>query len=186
MNDFDDIDNFESEDIFDVEDSTEDGFSDSDDYNSFEYKDDDNFDLFEPETDEQDDHELTIDNHEVDSHNPELAINNDILAVDNTQLSVNDTDLSVDNETYDIHSDNSQISFGSAYTKEQYLEKEANCVHEASLYYDKAERALTESQRQHYINEAKKWDARAADYKSEANYQRFREKKKMVRKIDVK
>ena len=54
MNDFDDIDDFESKDTFEEENSTGDGFFDSDNYNSFEYENDDNSDLFEPETDEQD------------------------------------------------------------------------------------------------------------------------------------
>ncbi len=63
-----------------------------------------------------------------------------------------------------------QISFGAAYSKEEYLEKAENCFKEAKTYYDKAARAEKDFDREHYLREAKKWEARGKEYENKAKY----------------
>jgi len=64
----------------------------------------------------------------------------------------------------------SQPTFTAAYTPEQYLEKAENCYEEARKYYDKAAHAEKAFDREHYLREAKKWEARGDEYKSKAKY----------------
>ena len=63
-----------------------------------------------------------------------------------------------------------QVSFGTAYSKAEYLEKAENCFKEAKTYYDKAARAEKDFDREHYLREAKKWEARGKEFENKAKY----------------
>ena len=62
------------------------------------------------------------------------------------------------------------VSFGSGYSKSQYVEKANNCYKEADIYADKAERADNPSDKQHYLDLSKKWRTRGDEYMREAKY----------------
>lgn len=62
------------------------------------------------------------------------------------------------------------ISFGSAYTKEEYVAKAENCYKEADKYTDKALRAEKASDKAHNLAEAEKWRRRGDEYMQKAKY----------------
>ncbi len=62
------------------------------------------------------------------------------------------------------------VSFGSGYTKSQYVEKAKNCYKEADIYADRAERAEKLSDKQHYLELSEKWRKRGDEYMKEARY----------------
>ena len=62
------------------------------------------------------------------------------------------------------------VSFGSAYTKDEYLAKANNCFHEAEIYQDKANRSDDKYEIKHNLDEAKKWRDRGENYLQQAKY----------------
>ena len=66
--------------------------------------------------------------------------------------------------------DQSEISFGSAYTQSQYIEKAENCYKEADKYYDKAMRDEKPSDKEHDLTQAEKWRQRGDEYMSKSKY----------------
>lgn len=78
------------------------------------------------------------------------------------------TDLSsVDNNC--AHHD-SIISFGSAYSKEEYVAKAENCYKEADKYYDKAQRDEKAFDKAHDLEQAEKWRRRGDEYINKSKY----------------
>ncbi len=70
----------------------------------------------------------------------------------------------------DDNHQNSEISFGSAYSSQQYIEKAENCYREADKYYDKAMRDEKASDKAHDLEQAEKWRRRGDEYMSESKY----------------
>ena len=70
------------------------------------------------------------------------------------------------------HSDNhaSEVSFGSAYTKDEYVAKAENCYKEADKYYDKAQRDERPSDKAHDFEQSEKWRKRGDEYMGKAKY----------------
>lgn len=64
----------------------------------------------------------------------------------------------------------SEVSFGSAYSKEEYVAKAENCYKEADKYYDKAQRDEKPSDKAHDLEQAEKWRRRGDEYISESKY----------------
>lgn len=64
------------------------------------------------------------------------------------------------------------ISFGSGWTPEEYEAKANNCYKEAKYYTDKAVRCDNLDDKQHNLNEAKKWQDRGDEYMNKAKYAR--------------
>lgn len=62
------------------------------------------------------------------------------------------------------------ISFGSAYTKEEYVVKAENCYKEADKYTEKANRAEKPFDIEHNLAEAKKWRSRGDEYMQKSKY----------------
>lgn len=62
------------------------------------------------------------------------------------------------------------VSFGSAYSKEEYVNKAENCYKEADIYTDKANRSESSSDVKHNLDEAKKWRQRGDEYMQKAKY----------------
>lgn len=80
-------------------------------------------------------------------------------------------DLQSSNQQNDFpQSDQSEISFGSAYTQSQYIEKAENCYKEADKYYDKAMRDEKLSDKEHDLAQAEKWRQRGDEYMSKSKY----------------
>lgn len=71
------------------------------------------------------------------------------------------------NESY---SHGEQLSFGSGWTKDEYVEKAENCYKEADYYFDKAERSEDLSEKKHNLKEAEKWKQRGDEYMQKAKY----------------
>ena len=72
----------------------------------------------------------------------------------------------------------SEVSFTSAYSKEEYAAKAENCYKEAAKYYDKAQRDEKASDIAHDKAEAEKWQRRGDEYMSKAKYADKKEEKK--------
>ena len=72
----------------------------------------------------------------------------------------------------DAHLENpdSIISFGSAYSKEEYVAKAENCYKEADKYYDKAQRDDKASDKAHDLEQAEKWRRRGDEYINKSKY----------------
>lgn len=64
----------------------------------------------------------------------------------------------------------SEVSFGSAYSKEEYVAKAENCYKEADKYYDKAQRDEKPSDKAHDLEQAEKWRRRGDEYISKSKY----------------
>lgn len=79
------------------------------------------------------------------------------------QTNIASTDASSANQT-------SEISFGSAYSKEEYAAKAENCYKEADKYYDKAQRDEKPSDKAHDLEQAEKWRRRGDEYISKSRY----------------
>lgn len=62
------------------------------------------------------------------------------------------------------------ISFGSAYTQSEYINKAENCYKEADRYTEKASRCEDSSDVKHNLDEAKKWRQRGDEYMQQAKY----------------
>lgn len=62
------------------------------------------------------------------------------------------------------------VSFGSAYSKEEYVNKAENCYKEADIYTDKANRSESSFDVKHNLDEAKKWRQRGDEYMRKAKY----------------
>ena len=62
------------------------------------------------------------------------------------------------------------ISFGSAYSKSEYVAKAENCYKEAQKYEDKALRDERPFDKEHDLEQAKKWRQRGDEYMEEAKY----------------
>lgn len=62
------------------------------------------------------------------------------------------------------------ISFGSAYSKEEYIAKAENCYKEADKYYDKAQRDDKASDKAHDLEQAEKWRRRGDEYINKSKY----------------
>lgn len=63
-----------------------------------------------------------------------------------------------------------QISFGSAYSAKEYVEKANNCYKEAEHYEDKAARSDDKYEIKHNMAEARKWRQRGDEYMQKAKY----------------
>ena len=71
------------------------------------------------------------------------------------------------------------ISFGSAYSADEYEAKAENCYKEERHYMDKAARCDNPDDARHNLNEAKKWRQRGDEYMQKAYYERkYNENKK--------
>lgn len=77
-----------------------------------------------------------------------------------------------DLSTMDAHlgDPDSIISFGSAYSKEEYVAKAENCYKEADKYYDKAQRDEKASDKAHDLEQAEKWRRRGDEYINKSKY----------------
>lgn len=64
----------------------------------------------------------------------------------------------------------SEVSFGSAYTKDEYVAKGENCYKEADKYYDKAQRDERPSDKAHDLEQAEKWRRRGDEYMNKSKY----------------
>lgn len=62
------------------------------------------------------------------------------------------------------------ISFGSGWSAEEYIEKANNCYKEADYYEKKAARCDDPDDVRHNLNEAKKWRQRGDEYMQKAKY----------------
>lgn len=69
-----------------------------------------------------------------------------------------------------INNHDSIISFGSAYSKEEYMAKAENCYKEADKYADKALRDIKASDKNHDLEQAKKWRSRGDEYVKQSKY----------------
>lgn len=78
------------------------------------------------------------------------------------------TDMSTANNLSENHG--SEVSFGSAYTKDEYVAKGENCYKEADKYYDKAQRDEKPSDKAHDLEQAEKWRRRGDEYISKSKY----------------
>lgn len=63
-----------------------------------------------------------------------------------------------------------QVSFGSAYSAEEYVKKANNCYKEAEYYEDKAARSDDKYEIKHNMAEARKWRQRGDEYMQKAKY----------------
>lgn len=79
------------------------------------------------------------------------------------QTNVTSTDASSVNHA-------SVVSFGSAYSKEEYAAKAESCYKEADKYYDKAQRDEKPSDKAHDLGQAEKWRRRGDEYMSKSRY----------------
>lgn len=71
------------------------------------------------------------------------------------------------------------ISFGAAYSADEYEAKAENCYKEAEYYKDKAARCDNPDHAKHNLEEAKKWQQRGDEYMRKAYYERkYNENKK--------
>lgn len=64
----------------------------------------------------------------------------------------------------------SGVSFGSAYTKDEYVAKAENCYKEADKYYDKAMRDEKPFDKAHDLEQAEKWRTRGDEYMNKSKY----------------
>lgn len=62
------------------------------------------------------------------------------------------------------------ISFGSGWSADEYVEKAQNCYKEADYYEQKAHRCENPDDIRHNLNEAKKWRQRGDEYMQKAKY----------------
>ena len=69
-----------------------------------------------------------------------------------------------------IGNHDSLISFGSAYSKEEYIAKAENCYKEADKYADKAQRDVKASNKEHDLEQVKKWRSRGDEYVRQSIY----------------
>lgn len=63
-----------------------------------------------------------------------------------------------------------QVSFGAAYSAEEYVEKANNCYKEAEYYEDKAARSDDKYEIKHNMAEARKWRQRGDEYMQKAKF----------------
>lgn len=73
-------------------------------------------------------------------------------------------------EVHHLSDNGSEISFGSAYSKEEYAAKAENCYKEAEKYYDKANRDEKASAKAHDLEQAEKWRRRGDEYMRQVKY----------------
>ena len=78
------------------------------------------------------------------------------------------SDLSTVDECLEHH--DFIISFGPAYSKEEYIAKADNCFKEADKYYDKAQRDEKASDKAHDLEQAEKWRRRGDEYINKSKY----------------
>lgn len=62
------------------------------------------------------------------------------------------------------------LSFGSGWSRDEYVEKANNCYKEAEYYEEKAARCENSNDIWHNLNEAKKWRERGDEYMQKAKY----------------
>ena len=75
-----------------------------------------------------------------------------------------------DTTTNEVHIQGEPISFGSAYSAEEYVSKAKNCYHEAEIYEDRATRSDDKYEIKHNLEEARKWQQRGDEYMRDAKY----------------
>ncbi len=63
-----------------------------------------------------------------------------------------------------------EITFGSGWSADEYVEKANNCYKEADYYEKKAARCENPDDARHNLNEAKKWRQRGDEYMQKAKY----------------
>jgi hypothetical protein len=78
--------------------------------------------------------------------------------------------LSDDSGDFQPLGNHHDISFGSAYTPEQYREKADDCYKEYEHYIDMSKHAEDKYEVDHYLKEAEKWRERGDEYTSEIKY----------------
>lgn len=69
-----------------------------------------------------------------------------------------------------IEHHDSIISFGSAYSKEEYVAKAENCYKEADKYYEKSMRDEKAADKDHDFEQAEKWRRRGDEYMNKSKY----------------